>query len=474
MKGFLLAPYRQLYYLQLENYELSRFLRLVMKSFSAIETRTALRWTPKIMAVTLVACGLSALFVVGAIALLGIALGLLALMVVYGAFFAPLAAAVLILSPLDALAKRSVATRASLYLRKFPRITVIAIAGSYGKTTMKHVLAEVLQKKKKVVVTPDSFNTPLGISRTILHEVSADTDVLILELGEHYPGDLAFLTGKFPPDITIVTGINEAHLERFKTMEALTKGIGEAMVGTKSSGLIVLNADSEQLMQNFATYVKGQEIAFFSSHSNPKSTLQVSHHVYHSDGTGQGFALVEKGIPQANISISLLGGYTPGIASAVFMIGRRLGLTASDVEEGLALVKPVPHRLEPIRTNPSVLVIDDSYNGNPEGVRHAIETLARFKERRKVYVTPGLVEGGVRTVGLHKDIGASLAKVADIVVLIRNSVTPYIEGGLLAKGFKKGHIYWFDTAADAHAHMKEIVRPGDVVLFQNDWPDNYL
>ena len=120
------------------------------------------------------------------------------------------------------------------------------------------------------------------------------------------------------------------------------------------------------------------------------------------------------------------------------------------------------------------MIIDDSYNGNPDGVEEAINTLSQFKQRRKIYVTPGLVEMGKKTAEIHYNIGNKLAKVADLVVLIKNSVTPHIAHGLKDGGLDENKIVFYESADQAYKNLNKIVKSGDVVLLQNDWPDNYL
>ena len=159
---------------------------------------------------------------------------------------------------------------------------------------------------------------------------------------------------------------------------------------------------------------------------------------------------------------------------ACVQVGTYLGLNSAQIREGISQIKPVPHRLQPISAAGDVLVIDDSYNGNPAGVREAISVLNKFTNRRKVFITPGLVEMSEKTQQIHEEVGRLLGQAADLVILIRNSVTPYIAEGLKSTNFSERNLRWFETAQEAHASMVDIIRPGDVVLFQNDWPDNYL
>ena len=161
--------------------------------------------------------------------------------------------------------------------------------------------------------------------------------------------------------------------------------------------------------------------------------------------------------------------YVSGILNACVLIAKELGLTEDEIKRGIAKIKPIPHRLQVIENANGVTVIDDSYNGNPAGAVEAIRVLGKFIGRRKIYITPGLVEMGTEAQTVHRKIGEQLSGVADQLILIRNSVTPFI-----AAGFNNdSNIIWFNSATEAHAGLKEILKSGDVILFQNDWPDNY-
>ena len=149
-------------------------------------------------------------------------------------------------------------------------------------------------------------------------------------------------------------------------------------------------------------------------------------------------------------------------------------MTEGEITRGVAMIRPVPHRLEPFMASGNILVIDDSYNGNVDGAREAMRVLARFPERRKVYCTPGLVETGSAAHAVHEGLGMQLAGIADMVILIRNGATDSMRKGLEAAGFGTARILAFETSGEAHAALPGILRDGDVILFQNDWPDNYF
>jgi UDP-N-acetylmuramoyl-tripeptide--D-alanyl-D-alanine ligase len=402
------------------------------------------------------------------------------------AFFLPLTIycllfviSLLFLWPLDLFVKFLIVRRAKLKIQKFQnlKITIIGIAGSYGKTTMKEMLKQVLGSRLQVSATPESVNTPVGISRWILKNIDSSVQVLIVEMGEHYKGDVEEICNITRPDISVVTGINEAHLERMGNLENTIDTIFEIVSGLKEKGLAVLNGDDANIISNYKKYIwPDQKVARYQ-------VSGISYTKFNIEKLG--WDLEVEGL--GSVFINLLGEYAFGNVDAVVKIARELGMKNEEIKKGLEKIKPVSHRLEPITSTNGILIIDDAYNGNSKGVSEAIKVLSRFENRRKVFITPGLVETGKAVAEVHRDIGKQLATVADVVILIKNSVTPYIELGiknyelrmeqdskLKATSYKLPAIVWFDTAKEAHESLKNILQPNDVVLFQNDWGDQYV
>ena len=169
----------------------------------------------------------------------------------------------------------------------------------------------------------------------------------------------------------------------------------------------------------------------------------------------------------------LLGLHQVGPLAAAAHLALSLGLSTSQIEAGLQKTKPFDHRLEKKVDASGVITLDDSYNGNPDGVTAVIAFLGSLTGHRRFYVTPGLVEMGVRTKEVHEKIGRELAEAGiEKVILIKDSVTPHIEHGLKMSSYK-GEILWFDNALAAFAALPLMTVRGDVVLLQNDWPDQY-
>lgn len=476
----------QLYLLQLEHYEVRRYLRLGKKLFKppSAPLRKELVWTPKakllLTAVLLLNFFFSAFiaFLIYQFLLPSVVLSvILILSIGYGLSFFSFAFfsfSLLLIWPLDFMLKKRIIDKAKQKLASstFKNLKIIAVTGSYGKTTMKEMLSAVLRERYRVVKTPENINTPLGIARLILN-MEKDTEILIVEMGAFQKGDIRELCEITPPDISILTGINESHLERFSSLENTVAAKFEVVEGAKQPGFVILNADNELVRENAARFIDARKAVWFSASNNPLCSYQIFKKVFQSDGSGIAFEIKKPDGATWNLKLPMLGEYAAGTAIACIMAAKTLGLTDDQIQLGFSMMRPVPHRLQPIRAGNNVLIIDDSYNGNPDGVKEAVKTLSQFRERRKIYVTPGLVELGDKTEEIHYTLGGLLSRAANIVVLIENRATRGLRNSLEKHGFPRENIRSFKTTQQAHAAIPNILENGDVVLFQNDLPDNY-
>ncbi|PIQ68990.1 MAG: hypothetical protein COV91_01185 [Candidatus Taylorbacteria bacterium CG11_big_fil_rev_8_21_14_0_20_46_11] len=341
----------------------------------------------------------------------------------------------------------------------------IGIAGSFGKTSMRETLRAVLGEGKKVAMPPGSHNTPLGLA-SFIRNLDGDEDVLVFELGEYYPGDVRKLCHMVRPDIGIITGVNEAHLEKFKDINRTRATIFELADGI-AGGTLYVNKENEgsrtepQLETRKKTF-------FYNRHGVPGVSIENAE----TGLTGTSFTLRVSG-EAVTCHSRLLGLHHLGPIAVAVHLGLQLGMTPSEIQKGIGETKPFEHRLEPKIGGDGVITLDDSYNGNPDGVRAVIAFLSVLKGSRRWYVTPGLVEMGERTEIVHKEIGHELASAGiEKVVLVRNSVTSFIAQGLQEGGYR-GDVVWFDKALDAFSALPNLTVKGDVVLLQNDWPDQY-
>lgn len=459
----------QLYLLQIENYELKRFWALLFRKgyFKPSQPlRKNIVWTGKAKAILTLSvilylifvftAGLGTSWIVFAIALISIITPSLYYSI-----------SIVLLWPFDALLKRRIINKAKKKLENHENLRIIGIAGSYGKTTMKNVLFSILSQKFKVITAPGNINTALGIATWFVSKPMRDAEILLIEFGEEYPGDNARTANIFPQDLTVVTGINEAHFERLGSIEGVAATIFEAVSNARQDAVVYLNGDDPNVLRYYKKYLGERKEIFFG---REKSDLKILDKRF--DPEKLSWSAEIEGI--GKIGVPFLAEYIFSDIAAAVLIAQELGLNNTEIRQGISKLQPVEHRLQPIIGQGGVLVVDDSYNANPEGVKEAIRTLALFKNRRKIYITPGIVETGKRNKEVHETIGEQLASVADLVILVKNSATPYIAAGLEKKGFLKKDILWFDSAQKAHESLKDILKPDDVILFQNDWGDQYI
>lgn len=337
----------------------------------------------------------------------------------------------------------------------------IGVAGSYGKTTMREMLKTVLAEGMKVASPQHSHNTPLGIT-AFAKTLTGDEEVIIFELGEYYPGDVRKLCELVQPSYGVLTGVNEAHLEKFKSTERTAETIFELADYLQDKNVYV-NGDSPLARAKARashTLYSSRGIADWEVHDAHTSIDGTSFAVHSPEGVYK-------------FSSKLLGLHQVGPLCVVAYIAHTLGLSMEQIQRGIAHTEPFEHRMQPATDATGVTTIDDSYNGNPDGVQAAIAFLEQCAGRRRVYVTPGLVEIGEASRPIHRKIGSTLAQAGvETVVLIKNSVTPYIAEGLQEAGYG-GEVLWYETAMDAYRSLSRVTTPGDIVLLQNDWPDQY-
>ncbi|MCL2280391.1 UDP-N-acetylmuramoyl-tripeptide--D-alanyl-D-alanine ligase [Candidatus Saccharibacteria bacterium] len=341
-------------------------------------------------------------------------------------------------------------------LREHPA-TKIAIVGSYGKTTAKEILSTVLGAGKKTAATPGNINQPLGIAKFV-DRLDGDEDILIIEMGEYRPGDIAKMCQLVGPDIGFITGVSEAHLVNFGTLENIVATLFELREYLDKKPLY-LNGDNEILRKKDDASSILYSCEGLEKHPVKNIEIEPLQTKFTFDGQ--------------KITSGLIGRHNIGIVAAAISLAKKFGIAEREIAVGLKNLKPFDHRMSPWILNGAV-IIDDTYNGNLRGVMAGVE-LARELDgfKRKIYITPGLVEQGDQTAEIHVEIGRALADIFDHIVLMCNSVTEHILAGLEKNKFR-GEITIIDDPLNFYQNLGAFVAAGDLVLMQNDWTDNYF
>lgn len=336
----------------------------------------------------------------------------------------------------------------------------IAVAGSYGKTSMKELLSTVLSEGKKVAATPANKNVAISHAR-FAQKLRGDEDVLIIEYGEGGPGDVVRFSKVTHPSIGVITGLAPAHLDNYPSLEAAGDDIFSlsSFVGAEN---IFVNDESEAA----ARFISKDMHTYSREGLDGWAVSGVK-----VDFTGVKFML-KKGSEAMNLHSGLLGQHQVGPLTCVAVIARDLGLSIKQIEAGVEKTTAFEHRMQP-RTQRGAWILDDTYNGNIDGMKAGLALLAELPGKRKIYVTPGLVDQGDEAEEVHQELGRAIAAAKpDRVVLMNNSATADIKRGL-EEGQFEGDLHIEYHPLDFYLNLEHFLAAGDVVMLQNDWTDNY-
>lgn len=329
---------------------------------------------------------------------------------------------------------------------------IIGVTGSYGKTSVKNILAAMLSQKYQVVTTPASYNTPLGIAKAVNDQTITEKCVFIAEMGARNKGDIAKLCTICPPDYSLITGVCPQHLESFKTIENVVSTKAEIIPATKRCCYI--SADAFDKFADFGEKVKRCEC--------------VSEVVTGEGGTE--FTLTLGG-ESVRVKSCLLGEHSAYNIGLCACLAYEMGVTLNEIAFVIPQLPFVEHRLQLIRSN-GINIIDDGYNSNPVGAIAAVNTLKAFSGK-KVVVTPGLVELGVLEQEENESLGANLVGL-DCVILVGETLVKAVEKGYKDNGGDMVKLMQVADLASAQDRLKDILQKGDTVLFLNDLPSQYL
>jgi UDP-N-acetylmuramoyl-tripeptide--D-alanyl-D-alanine ligase len=351
--------------------------------------------------------------------------------------------------------------------RKLTRLAplVIGVTGSYGKTSTKFAIAALVAPDGQALATPGSYNTPLGVCRTINELLEPRHRAFVVEMGAYGVGEIAELSRFVRHRIGVLTAIGPVHLERFGSMEAIRRGKYEIVTELPPDGVAVMNSDDEEV-RALADSTVGVRVVRYGI--DPAGRPDVTARDLEVSARGSSFTVVAPGHEPLRVTTRLLGRHAIGHVLAGVAVALEAGRDLIELGAPIAALAPVEHRLQLIEGAGGVTVIDDAFNSNPAGAAAALEVLAQMPARRRVVVTPGIIELGPLAEKENRRFGRSAAEVADVVIFVaalnRAALVAGAEGG-------RAEVITVDSLAQATEVLKRIVGPGDVVLFENDLPD---
>lgn len=393
-----------------------------------------------------------------------IALGLLALPVL-------MLGADVINRPVEKYIVRRYYREAQQILASMPRLKVIGVTGSFGKTSTKNYLYRILSEKYNVLMTPGNYNTTLGVVRTVREQLKPYHDIFIVEMGAKQPGDIREICDLVHPTIGIVTAVGEMHLETFHTVENILHTKFELLDALPEDGLGVVNLDSQPIAASDAPHDK--RIVTYAVHNTAADYLAVDIN-YTSKLTD--FSVATREGVRTGYATQLAGRGNILNLLAAIVVADRLGVEEALQKRAMRRIEQIEHRLSINRASGGVTVIDDAYNSNPAGARMALEVLRDFAVDvggRRIVVTPGFVELGERQTELNRQFGRDMAKACDIAVVVNLTNREAITQGLTEAGFPVECIHQTASFTEASAFLLRTLTQGDVILYENDLPDSF-
>lgn len=412
----------------------------------------------------------AALYALAAAALLlamGISWWPLLALALLGAMFSPymVLLANLINRPVEKGINRHYIQDARRMLKACPGLKIVGITGSYGKTSVKYYLESLLGVQYNVLMTPESFNTPMGVVKTIRGSLRATHEVFLCEMGARHVGDIKEICDIVDPQIGVITSLGYQHLETFKSLDNIVNTKRELFDALPQGAPRFVNGDNEFVRQygvdqGAVTYglEEGNAYRAFDLEYSEKGT---AFWVQAPDGARERF------------TTRLLGEHNVINITGAIAVAHELGIPLAKLKLPVQRLEGAPHRLQPIARGNTV-IIDDAYNSNPNGAHMALKTLERF-EGLRILVTPGMVELGEQEDHYNYEMGKEAAGCCDYVVLVGRRQTESIQKGVKDADFDENRLYVAENLQDAMTYVNAL-HPDrkKIVLLENDLPDSYL
>ncbi len=351
-------------------------------------------------------------------------------------------------------------------LKKRNDLIRIGITGSWGKTSVKFILGTILEEKYHTLVTPASFNTPMGVTKVIRSGLEPGHRVFVSEMGARHVGDIKEMCRLVHPRIGIITSVGPQHLDTFRTVERVVKTKYELIEALPMDGMSFFADDGDLCREMFNRTTIEKTLTGLDHDAD-----QVWAENIQFTNNGSTFTLCTASMrqPCSTMLIGELNVRNIVLSAAVCL---KLGMTGEQIARGIARIRPVEHRLQLIHNPGGLTVIDDAFNSNIRGAEQAFRVLKEMNGTR-ILVTPGMVELGEQEETMNRALGKAAADCCDLAILVGKKRSAAILEGLRDKQFPEDKIMIVSSLEEAAELLKTKAGKGDTILFENDLPDNY-
>jgi UDP-N-acetylmuramoyl-tripeptide--D-alanyl-D-alanine ligase len=377
-----------------------------------------------------------------------------------------------VLKPVELYIQYGFKKQAKKKIASLSHLKVIAITGSYGKTSTKFVIDTFLKERMSVCTTPGSYNTPMGICKVINNQLEASHKALILEMGARYKGNIKELCELAIPDVSVITNVGIAHLETFGSQDVIAYEKAALARELKKGGTLVLNGDDSrvrkmsELRDDVKTVFVGKDGAIRASNiqTGPEGTSFLMEW-YNEDGELVG---------NENMTTRLLGHHNIQNMLLGAAVAREFGIRLKTIALAASRLEPVEHRLE-LKHRDGFVVIDDAFNSNPVGAANAVDVLSSFQQGRKFIITPGMIELGEKEADKNEEFGKKIGESEiDVVILVGEERTkPILRGIQSTEPGNEKEVRVVNSLFEANDLLNTEGQKGDIVLYENDLPDTY-
>ncbi len=373
----------------------------------------------------------------------------------------------LINKPLEKAIQKWYINDAKKKLASMPSLHKVGITGSYGKTSMKFYLSELLSSQFETLKTPESFNTPMGVTITVRRDLKPTHEYFICEMGARRVHEIKELCDIAHPHDGIITSVGPQHLETFRSIENVVNTKFELADAVQAAGgKIYLNGDNELIRAKAPQYKNAVLYGMSEGCDYRASDVSVS-------DKGTEFTLTAPGGETCRYSMKLLGEHSVQNVLGAIAYCHGIGIPLEKLVLPVKRIAAVPHRLQLLDKGGDLTFIDDAYNSNPSGCRAALAVLKLFDATR-ILVTPGMVELGEKQEELNFEFGQEAAQACDYIALVGKAQTVPIYNGIKDAGYDMERVIVADTLGEALDKVRAL--PTDkkkIVLLENDLPDNY-
>lgn len=374
------------------------------------------------------------------------------------------------------------------YFKQHPEVKLIVVAGSVGKTSTKTAIATLLSQRYRVALQTGNHNTNMSAPLAILgieypdnvHSIGAwlsvfaaarkrikepsGTDVIIAELGSDAPGDMAVFARYLRPDIAVITAVTPEHMEFFGTIEEVAK---EELSAANMAQLAIINRDD--IDGRFADFMTNPNLTTYGTTAAAEYRFEQQDFTLEDGYKGE---VIAAGYAESFVAkIKLVGEHSIRPAMGAVAVAVKLGMTPEEIKAGLALLRPVPGRMNILKGIDGTIIIDDTYNSSPVAAHSALQTLYGLQAPQRIAILGKMNELGDTSAEEHRKLGELCdPNLLSWVITIGNDAESYLAPAARARGCQ---VKSFKSAIEAGGFARSVTEPGAVILAKGSQGDVY-